>query len=303
MTLILERLAQVILNGFSLAMLVMPLAWVLWTPPHPSDEVARLRSEKLLKLLFLCTGLSLLLWAGLFFFGPKGNRVLNSAIWLWPLHFPLMQYLAYPARVARNPKIAQGNSVDAPGSPIRSASLVNRQNSSPIKRWHWSVAIGVYLLGLLVISSRGLFPFDVPPNASGQAVSSNSLWLNWLNLVLLYAFLFGGMLLMAPKMLRTGLLEPEPMVPQGVEELARLYKERREWVVKSLFWFILVAMPALMGTLYAMMVWVPNKGYLIGILGAIGGTSFGLLGAAVGVIGSIKRKRIQRFKQEIESKI
>ena len=297
-----ELLMQVIVNGFTPVLLLTPLAVVLLSKFNPPDEAARTQAQKLFKLLCLFTTLSLLLWAGLFFFGPMANPTLSWATWIWPLVFPLMHRLAMPTLVARNPELSQKLSGVSPSSPVRSASLVNRQHRSPLKRWHWVIAIGVYLLPLIAIGARGLFPFEMPSTGVAETSGANPLWTSWITMLLTYAGIGGSMLLMAPRMIRMSLVEPEPMVAQGAEELARAYQERREWTTKSLFWLIVVLMPACLGTIYSLMIWLPNQGPMVGLLGAIVGVCGGIVGSAVGIIGSIKRYRVQQLKMELESK-
>jgi hypothetical protein len=110
------------------------------------------------------------------------------------------------------------------------------------------------------------------------------------------------MLLMGPWLIRVSLVEPEPMVAQGAEELARAYQERREWTVKVLFWLIIVLIPAALGTMYSIMVWLPDGGPLVGLSGAIVGICGGIAGSALGIMGSIKRYRVQKLKIDLESK-
>jgi len=203
-----ELLMQVIVNGFTPLLLLTPLAVVLLSKFNPPDEAARTQAQKLFKLLCLFTSLSLLLWAGLFFFGPMANPTLSWATWIWPLVFPLMHRLAMPTLVARNPELSQKLSGAAPSNPVRSASLVNRQHRSPLKRWHWVIAIGVYLLPLIAIGARGLFPFEMPQTGVAQTSGANPLWTNWITMLLTYAGIGGSMLLMAPRMIRMSLVEP-----------------------------------------------------------------------------------------------
>lgn len=298
----LELLMQVIVNGFAPLMLLAPLAMVLWARSKPSDDTSRIQSQKWFNLLLFFTTLSLLLWAGLFFFGPMANPVLSWATWIWPLFFPLMHRLAIPTLAARNPELAQKLSVATPTNPVRSASLVNRQHRNPLHRWHWGIAIGVYLLPLIAIGARGLFPFGLPSGVAVQEVEFNPLWTRWFTLFVLYAGIGGLMLLMGPWLIRVSLVEPEPMVAQGAEELARAYQERREWTVKVLFWLIIVLIPAALGTMYSIMVWLPDGGPLVGLSGAIVGICGGIAGSALGIMGSIKRYRVQKLKIDLESK-
>jgi len=297
-----ELLMQVIANGITPLLLLIPLAVVLLSKFNPPDEDARTRAQKLFKLLCLFTTLSLLLWAGLFFFGPMANPTLSWATWIWPLVFPLMHRLAMPTLVASNPEMGQKLFGVAPSNPVRTASLVNRQHRSPLKRWHWVIAIGVYLLPLIAIGARGLFPFEMPSTGVAETSGANPLWTSWITLLLTYAGIGGSMLLMAPRMIRMSLVEPEPMVEQGAEELARAYQERREWTTKSLFWLIVVLLPACLGTIYSLMIWFPNQGPMVGLLGGIIGICGGIVGSAFGIIGSIKRYRVQQLKMELESK-
>ena len=99
-----------------------------------------------------------------------------------------------------------------------------------------------------------------------------------------------------------GMWEPGPMGEQGDEKWARAYQGGREWTAKSLFWLIVVLMPACLGTIYSLMIWLPNQGPMVGLLGAIVGVCGGIVGSAVGIIGSIKRYRVQQLKMELESK-
>ncbi|MFM7516480.1 MAG: hypothetical protein ACKO3V_06030 [Pirellula sp.] len=296
-----ELLMQVIVNGITPLLLLIPLAVVLMSKFNPPDQAARTQAQKLLKLLCLFTILSLLLWAGLFFFGPMANPTLSWATWIWPLMFPLMHRLAMPTLVARNPEMGQKLSGVAPNNPVRTASLVSRQHRSPLKRWHWVIAIGVYLVPLIAIGARGLFPFEMPSTGLAQSSPANPLWISWITLLVTYAGIGGLTLLMAPRMIRMSVVEPEPMVTQGAEELARAYQERREWTIKSLFWLIVVLIPACLGTIYSLMIWLPNQGPLIGVLGGIVGVCGGIVGSAVGTMGSIKRYRVQKLKMELES--
>ncbi|MFM8188163.1 MAG: hypothetical protein ACKN85_06730 [Pirellula sp.] len=294
---------QLLMVGFAPAMILAPLITVVCLRPNPTEQDHRVRYEILLKQLIIATVLSLLFWAVLFFYGPMLNRKISGAFLTGFLFSPLWIKFAAPA-------IASNNSIDATnptsansGNTTRTASLVNRHRISPIKPWYWTIAISIYLISLLAIGARGLYPFENIENVtdtSSVGATGQMLFYRWINLLVSYAFIFGVMLAIAPKkIIGASLTEAEPLLPQGCEQLAQAYKERRDWTTLNLFWLLLVLMPATLGLLYGLMVWQPRNDQLVGILGSIGGAVGGILGAWIGILGSRKRSRIEKLKAEL----
>ena len=107
-------------------------------------------------------------------------------------------------------------------------------------------------------------------------------------------------LLVLPRILRSMLLEPEPMDAAGSAELAELYARQRRRRVLGMFWLMGVAAPLFMSSLYALITWFPADGATLGIIGGVGGSLLGLVGAVFGMTMSAERMKIAEVRARLE---
>ena len=105
---------------------------------------------------------------------------------------------------------------------------------------------------------------------------------------------------MLPRILRSMLLEPEPMDAAGSAELAELYARQRRRRVLGMFWLMGVAAPLFMSSLYALITWFPADGATLGIIGGVGGSLLGLVGAVFGMTMSAERMKIAEVRARLE---
>jgi hypothetical protein len=61
-----------------------------------------------------------------------------------------------------------------------------------------------------------------------------------------------------------------------------------------MFWLNGVAAPLLLGGIFALVVWFPGIGALWGIVGGLGGSALGIVGAVYGFMMTAERARIAR---------
>lgn len=67
-----------------------------------------------------------------------------------------------------------------------------------------------------------------------------------------------------------------------------------------MFWLLSVAAPLFMSSLYALIAWLPANGATLGVIGGVGGSLVGLVGAVFGTTMSVKRMRIIELRDKLE---
>ncbi len=283
-------LGRLLMIVFVPAMLLLPLAIALAVPNRSDDAAARLALRGKLVVLAFATMMALALWLGLLLTGlrfPWSTWIAGSA---WTLIIPLWALLAMP--ILRLKSAAHAGD-PLPYGTVRTASLVNRERQNPVTGWMWTVATLVCLAGPVAVAVRGLWPF-----AGDPAVDSidRTQWL-----IFLGATLLGPLeLLVLPVILRAMLVAPEPMDAAGSPELAAMYARERRRRVLGLFWLVGTAGPAFLGVLFALVTWFPASGGGWGLVGGVGGTLLGVLGATFGISMSAERARIAEFRTRLE---
>ena len=281
---------RLLMLAFVPVMLLLPLAIALVTPNRAADAAARGAVRGRLYVLAVATLVALALWLGLLLTGlsvPWMRWIADSS---WTLFIPLWALLAMPIVRLKGSAWA-GDPL--PHGTVRTASLVNRERQSPVTPWMWTVAAICCLAGPLAVAARGLWPFTGDP-----AIDSidRTQWL-----IFLGATLLGPIeLLVLPVILRAMLVAPEPMDAAGSPELAAMYARERRRRVLGLFWLVGTAGPAFLGVLFALVTWFPASGGGWGLVGGVGGTFLGVLGATFGISMSAERARIAEFRARLE---
>lgn len=281
---------RLLMLAFVPVMLLLPLAIALVTPNRAADAAARGAVRGRLYVLAVATLVALSFWLGLLLTGlsvPWMRWIADSS---WTLIIPLWALLAMP--ILRLKSAAHAGD-PLPYGTVRTASLVNRERQNPVTGWMWTVATLVCLAGPVAVAARGLWPFTGDP-----AVDSidRTQWL-----IFLGATLLGPIeLLVLPVILRAMLVAPEPMDAAGSPELAAMYARERRRRVLGLFWLVGTAGPAFLGVLFALVTWFPASGGGWGLVGGVGGTFLGVLGATFGISMSAERARIAEFRARLE---
>lgn len=193
--------------------------------------------------------------------------------------------LAIPLTIRPNPNVGEDNFNRAE----RTASLKPRHRESPISNSWWTVAWSIAVLGAsaLLIATALRSPSVIAWVCSGvtAACAVFSVWLT-------------------QKTLPIGLEEPEPL---GVAENQALrdeyarFRNQRLWIMFAMF---ALGMPVMLLTLGGGTLWAagwPTAGAKLGIIGGIAGSTFGLIGAAVGVSADMKRKRLAEMLERAEA--
>ena len=278
----------------SLAILA-PLGIVLMVPNRANDDARRLRARSLTLALAACTLAALFIAIGLwllFLRNPASFWMLNSSTFLF---FPLWLLLAMPALAAKNPLWNQSGA----DGPMRTASLVPRQQLNPIPpRWQ-AVPWIVIALFFLLIAVRGLAPFPLHSDSNQPLLAAQQQRSQWLGFLICFSAVAVGWLFLVPMIQRAALMEPEPMDAKGSQELSDLYQQYRQRRVRGLFGLLAIGMPLLFGLSFCLAIWLPHRQSQIGLV-------FGLLGSLVGVAGAIfgswmtmERLKIAEAKQRL----
>ncbi|HMN95005.1 MAG TPA: hypothetical protein PKC43_00290 [Phycisphaerales bacterium] len=281
-------LIRLLLLLFVPAMLLFSVLFVHCTPNRAASDADRATAAARLMALWIATLVALVIW-GACVLSPRslGIPALSWAGYASALlFFPLWFAFAMPALRMRSPAWAGPHAV---GSPTRTASLVNRSRENPIGIGHWIavVALGALLLGTIL--ARGWArPFDGPSEQ-----------LRWMIISIVYALTLLVALGFQPVAIRQALREPEPLDASGSEELRRMYDAARTSRIRTMFWLVGAALPLLLGALLALSVWL-DRPWAIGVVGAVGGTLLGLLGAWFGVRASLRRVRIAETRARLE---
>jgi hypothetical protein len=267
--------------------ILAPLAIVLIVPNRATDDAQILKARSLTLILAVCTLAALLLATGLwvlFLRNPASFWMLNACTFLF---FPLWFLLAMPVLAAKNPL---SNNPDK-DEPVRTASLVPRQQLNPVPPSLQIIPWIVIGLFFLAIAARGLAPFPLHADSSQPQLSAQQQYTQWLGFLICFGAMAVGWLFMVPMIQRMALMEPEPMDAKGSQELSDLYREHRQHRVRGLFWLLAVGTPLLMGLAFSSTVWLPDLQRQVGLV-------FGLLGSLVGVAGAIfgSRMTMERMK-------
>lgn len=283
---------RLVMFVFAPAMLLAPVLFVLLMPIRvaTSADPQRMRAEVRgrLVVLSLATLVALAVWLGMLLAGVnlRSDGLRMAAQFTWILFFPLWFVFALPVLRAKQPAMWEGHGVQG---QVRAASLVNRARCNPIGTGHWVVFWGVLLLLTAVVALRGWM----------RSFATDAQQLRWMILTGCTIVTF---LVLAPVMawgIRLTLREPEPMDAAGSPALARMYDEYRSTKIRAMFWTLGVAMPVMLGTCMACMVWWDGESW-IGWIGAGGGVGFGLVGAWMGLVMSMRRARIAEFKRQLD---
>ena len=290
-------------------MLLFPVVFAALVPNRADNDPARIKARGLLLTLAISTAVLLAIWVGLVLTGLRFNFAMIIANFWWPWFFPLWFFLAMPATLAKNPSwgwVAGGGSSSG---GVRTASLVNRERTSPVTRAMWAVPITLFIVILAAIAARGLLPFGGDLLVSGSASEREAARVayaeversRWLVSLIVFGSVYGFLLAILPRGLRRTLSEPEPMDAAGSPELAELYAAQRRKRVLGLFWGIGVALPLLIGSFSVVRTWFPNDGSMWGLIGGIGGSILGICGAIFGTWMTVERARIAELAAQFDA--
>ena len=290
-------------------MLLFPLVFAALVPNRAADDSARIKARGMLLTLAMSTAALLAIWVGLVLTGLRFNFAMVIAGFWWPWFFPLWFFLAMPAIVAKNPHWGWTVGGGSASGGVRTASLVNRERTSPVTRAMWAVPIMLFVVILAVIAARGLMPFGVGPYPGDSAVDPESARVayaeversRWLLSLVVFGSVFGFLLAILPRSLRRTLSEPEPMDAAGSPELAELYAAQRRKRVLGLFWGTGVLLPACIGSFSVLQAWFPNAGSMWGLIGGIGGSILGICGAIFGTWMTVERAKISEVRARLDA--
>ena len=291
-------------------MLLFPLVFAALVPNRAADDSARIKARGMLLTLAMSTAALLAIWVGLVLTGLRFNFAMVIAGFWWPWFFPLWFFLAMPAIVAKNPYWGWTVGSGFASGGVRTASLVNRERTSPVTRAMWAVPITLFVLILAAIAARGLLPFGVGPYPGDSAIDPEAARVayaeversRWILSLVVFGSVFGFVLAILPRSLRQPLSEPEPMDAAGSPELARLYAAQRRKRVLGLFWGTGVLLPACIGLSSVLQAWFPNAGSIWGLIGGIGGSILGICGAVFGTWMMVERAKISEVRARLEKR-
>ena len=301
-------LGRLLMLIFVPLMLLFPLAFAALVPNRAVDDSARIKSRGLLLTLAMSTAVLLAIWVGLVLTGLRFNVAMIIAGFWWPWVFPLWFFLAMPAIVAKNPYWGCAVGGGSASGGVRTASLVNRERTSPVTRAMWAVPITLFVLILAAIAARGLFPFGVGPYPGDSAVNPEAARVayaeaersRWMLSLVVSGSAFGFLLAILPRGLRRTLSEPEPMDAAGSPELAELYAAQRRKRVLGLFWGSVV-LPLCIGVFSVLQTWFPHDGSTWGLIGGIGGSILGICGAIYGTWMTVDRAKISEVRARLDA--
>ncbi|MBL8963592.1 MAG: hypothetical protein KF787_07240 [Phycisphaeraceae bacterium] len=285
---ILGRLLSLV---FTPLMLLFPIVFVLLTRTRVTEEARRAEARARGMALVIATLVALAAWIGLLLISIKlTTPVLSIAARMcWLLFFPLWFGLAVPALRSKNPAWVLAPA-DPGVSPVRTASIVNRERRNPIRTGHWVASATASAILLGVIASRGVIgTFD---DAAERT--------RWLITLAVYGVALITVYAIQPMALRLALREPEPLDARGSEDLQRLYDEFRDTKIRGMFWMLGTALPVLLGASMSLTVWTKMT-HGAGVIGAIVGTGLGIWGSWFGISMSIRRARISEEKTRLDA--
>ncbi len=290
-------------------MLLFPLVFAALVPNRAANDSARIKARGMLLTLAMSTTVLLAIWVGLVLTGLRFNFAMVIAGFWWPWFFPLWFFLAMPAIVAKNPHWVWTVGSGSASGGVRTASLVNRERTSPVTRAMWAVPITLFVLILATIAARGLLPFGVGPYPGDSTVDPEAARVayaeaersQWLLSLIVFGSVFGFLLAILPRSLRRTLSEPEPMDAAGSPELARLYAAQRRKRVLGLFWGAGVLLPLCIGSFSVLQAWFPQNGSTWGLVGGIGGSILGICGAIFGTRMTVERAKISEVRARLDA--
>jgi len=302
-------LGRLLLLIFVPVILLFPLVFAAFVPNRAVDDSARIKSRGLLLTLAISTAVLLAIWVGLVLTGLRFNFAMVIAGFWWPWFFPLWFFLAIPAIMAKNPYLRCTVGSGSAAGDIRTASLVNRERTSPVTRAMWAVPITLFVLILAAIAARGLLPFGVSPYPGDSAVDPEAARVvyaesersRWILSLVVFGSAFGFLLAILPRSLRRTLSEPEPMDAAGSPELAELYAAQRRKRVLGLFWGSGVVLPLCIGSFSVLQAWFPLNGSTWGLIGGIGGSILGICGAIFGTWMTVERAKIAEVRARLDA--
>ncbi len=178
--------------------------------------------------------------------------------------------------------------------------LVNRERLNPVTRGMWAIAAVANVTGAAAIAARGLMPFPIESGASVDQAAATAQRIQWM-IFLGVACMAPLGLLWLPVVLRSMLREPEPMDAAGSAELAALYAWQRRRRILGMFWLNGVAAPLVLGGIFALATWFPDVGGFWGIVGGVGGTALGIIGAIYGFMMTAERAKIAQVRARLEA--
>ncbi|MGQ0553561.1 MAG: hypothetical protein ACT4PU_10120 [Planctomycetota bacterium] len=207
------------------------------------------------------------------------SAVVGSLLLWFAFAMPALQRMM-PATARRTEQGSVGagsggvGSAPAGASAVRAASLVPRQQLSPIPPTAW-------LLGWLLFA--GLIGFNVwcvTQGATPLHLLSASFWL-----------------VAGPCSARLALTEAEPRDAGGSPELEQAYASLRSLKVWGFFWFGLLG-TALFTGIAALSVFTPQH---VAWAGALLGSSLGIGGGLFGTLATMRRLRIQALLNRLQA--
>jgi hypothetical protein len=221
--LLIGRLVMVLLPPF---MILLPLALVLLVPNRAAEESARLAVRARLVALLVATVVCLAVWGGLLLTSVQWPWARWAATFSWPLFFPLWFGLAWPLIRAKNPAREDAMDGRSQASPVRTASLVNRERTSPVTRGMWVAGTLVCLVGPVAIAIRAVHLFPIESVDGAASLFESPEHVRWFVFLVVTSMTSLG-LLWLPRVLRSMLLEAEPLDAAGSRELSDLYAAQR----------------------------------------------------------------------------
>lgn len=298
---------RLIMLCFVPMMIAIPLMWAVLTPNRVGSDSQRMVIRLRMSALVIFTFLALAAWLGLLLMTlqlPNSNPLAQAHRHMWVAFFPLWFGLAMPVIRAKSydwqPSVPPSSLGEAtiPGPAVRSASLVNRERDTPLRRWEWAFGICLSLACIAWIALRGLYPFADPETLEPGQVS----FYQWALALSTYAVCIASQWFLVPYSLKLSYLEPEPLDSSGSRELQEMYRQHRRQKIRLLYWMTAVLLPVFIGGTVAWMVWWPEHFQWVGLVGAIGGSLLGIAGGVVGMLMSAQRMRIAEFKSHLDTK-
>jgi hypothetical protein len=293
--LLIGRLVMVLLPPF---MILLPLALVLLVPNRAAEESARLAVRARLVALLVATVVCLAVWGGLLLTSVQWPWARWAATFSWPLFFPLWFGLAWPLIRAKNPAREDAMDGRSQASPVRTASLVNRERTSPVTRGMWVAGTLMCLVGPVAIALRAVHLFPIESVDGAASLFESPEHVRWFVFLVVTAMTSLG-LLWLPRVLRSMLLEAEPLDAAGSRELSDLYAAQRRRRVLGMFWINVIS-PAAISFILALAVWFPDFGSMWGLVGALAGTVLGGMGAVFGFMMTAERAKIAEVRARLE---
>jgi hypothetical protein len=293
--LLIGRLVMVLLPPF---MILLPLALVLLVPNRAAEESARLAVRARLVALLVATVVCLAVWGGLLLTSVQWPWARWAATFSWPLFFPLWFGLAWPLIRAKNPAREDAMDGRSQASPVRTASLVNRERTSPVTRGMWVAGTLMCLVGPVAIALRAVHLFPIESVDGAASLFESPEHVRWFVFLVVTAMTSLG-LLWLPRVLRSMLLEAEPLDAAGSRELSDLYAAQRRRRVLGMFWINVIS-PAAISFILALAVWFPGFGAMWGLVGGFAGTVLGGMGAVFGFMMTAERAKIAEVRARLE---